>query len=74
MPFAGAMPYVVCKTCGDAVAGRLPQGDELPVVTCVHCNTTFEFEDGERQYGVVEVDSDTMRWKVVTLRSMLNSR
>lgn len=71
MPFAGAMHYVVCPQCGDAVAGKMAQDDEPRVLTCVHCKTTFEFEDGQRQFGVVEVDSVTKRWKVVTLRSML---
>jgi hypothetical protein len=64
---AGHMSYVGCPKCGDAVAGRMPSGDEPRRLTCVHCKTTFEFEDSDRRSGLVEFNEETRRWKVVTL-------
>jgi hypothetical protein len=71
MSFAGGMRYVVCGQCGDAVAGKLPSGDEPRVVTCSHCQLRFGFEDGQVRFGPVRYDEATDRWHAVTIADKL---
>jgi hypothetical protein len=68
------MSYVVCPQCDDAVGGRMPSGDEPRRLKCVHCKTTFEFDDSQRQSGLVEFNEATRRWKVVTLRIVMEAQ
>jgi hypothetical protein len=71
---AAHMACVVCKECCDAVGGKMPSGDEARVLTCVHYKTTFEFDDSQRQSGIVEFNEETKRWKVVTLRMVMEAQ
>jgi NAD-dependent SIR2 family protein deacetylase len=67
----GVMTYVVCKHCGDPVAGKMPSGDEARVLTCVHCKETFEFDDSELRRDIVIYDSMAKRWRVEGLAAMI---
>ncbi len=60
----GHMRYVMCPKCGDAVAGRLPSGDEPRKLKCVHCSETFTFADSEIKSGLVSYDESSHRWTV----------
>jgi phage baseplate assembly protein gpV len=60
----GHMRYVICPKCGDAVAGRLPSGDEPRKLKCVHCSETFTFADSEVKSGLVSYDESSHRWTV----------
>ena len=63
----GHMQYVICPKCGDAVAGRLPSGDEPRQLQCIHCHETFEFADSEVMSGLVSYDEGRNRWKVAKM-------
>jgi NAD-dependent SIR2 family protein deacetylase len=63
----GHMLYVVCPKCGDAVAGRLPSGDEPRQLQCAHCREQFEFTDSEIRSGLVTYDERHNRWTVAKL-------
>jgi hypothetical protein len=63
----GHMRYVVCPKCGDAVAGRLPSGDEPRKVQCVHCYEEFAFVDSETKSGLVSYDESRNRWQVAKM-------
>jgi DNA-directed RNA polymerase subunit RPC12/RpoP len=60
----GRMRYLVCPKCGDAVAGRLPSGDEERRVKCLHCHERFVFQDGDIKSGLVTYDERSDRWKI----------
>jgi hypothetical protein len=51
----------------DAVAGRLPSGDEPRKVQCVHCHEEFAFVDSEIKSGLVSYDEGRNRWKVAKM-------
>lgn len=59
----GHMRYVICPGCGDAVAGRLPQGGGQ--LTCVHCKKIVPFDESQARQGLVTFDGNTNRWKAV---------
>jgi hypothetical protein len=47
----GHRQYVVCPKCGDAIAGRLPSGDEPRQLQCIHCREKVELTDSEIKLG-----------------------
>lgn len=59
-----AMNYVICPKCGDAVAGRLPSGDEPRQLECSHCHHGFEFTDDQVVFGPVAFGDATKRWTI----------
>ena len=63
----GHMRYVICPKCGDAVAGRLPSGDESRRLKCVHCSEIFNFADSEVKSGLVSHDEGSNRWTVAKM-------
>lgn len=65
------MTYVLCKHCGDPVAGRIPSGVEPRSLTCVHCKTAFEFDDSELRRDIVVYDTETQRWRVEGFAAMM---
>lgn len=69
---SGVMTYIVCKNCGDPIAGKIPTGDEPRRLTCVHCKKTSDFEDSELKRDIVVHDALTKRWKVEGFGAMIN--
>jgi len=63
----GHMRYVVCPNCGDAVAGRLPSGNEPRQVQCSHCGEKFAFADSDVMSGLVTYDEGQNRWKTARI-------
>ena len=59
---SGYMRYVICPSCGDAVAGKLP--DDGEDVECLHCHRIFPFRSSDARSGVVTYDDRTDRWQV----------
>lgn len=62
------MRYVICPKCGDAVAGKLPSGDEPRKLKCIHCSETFSFTDSDVKGGLVSHDENSNRWTVAKIR------
>jgi hypothetical protein len=58
------MRYVICPSCGDAVAGKLPSGTEAKQLACTHCHHGFEFDEMDIRSGIVTYDDVTNRWRV----------